>query len=61
MITTMKKIYQTPNTIVVGIKTQKMLAASELKMLGDTVSDKNAVLGRQDNSWDIWGGGDDEE
>ena len=55
----MKKIYQTPNTVVVGIKAQKMLAASQLNMLGGSVSEKSAVLGREDNSWDIWG--NDEE
>ena len=55
----MKKIYQTPNTKVFFVHTRQMITTS----LGKNATGANAdvVLGRQDNSWDIWGSGDDEE
>ena len=61
MITTMKKIYRTPNTVVVGIKANKMIATSQIKTLEKTIDNKSDVLGREDNAWDIWGSDDEAE
>ena len=54
----MKKIYSQPTTKVVKIQAAKMVAESiALKQTGGNGS----VLGREDNSWDIWGTDADEE
>lgn len=55
----MKKIYSLPTTKVVKIQAAKMVAQSiDLKQDGGN----GTVLGREDNSWDIWGtNADDEE
>ena len=53
----MKKIYSQPTTKVVKIQAAKMVAQSLTKY--DSGS-KGAVLGREDNSWDIWGNNETE-
>ena len=55
----MKKIYSQPNVKVVKIHVAKMVASS-IRISSSADGDGN-VLGREDNSWDIWGSGDDEE
>ena len=53
----MKKIYSLPTTKVVKIQAAKMVAQSiDLKQNGGN----GTVLGREDNSWGIWGSGDEE-
>ena len=57
----MKKIYMAPNTRVVIINSVSFVAQSNFgKGTGDFNS-STMKYSRQDNSWDIWGGGDDEE
>ena len=54
----MKKIYSQPTTKVVKIQAAKMVAESiALKQTGGN----GTVLGREDNSWDIWGTDADDE
>lgn len=53
----MKKIYSLPTTKVVKIQAAKMVAQSiDLKQNGGN----GTVLSREDNSWDIWGSGDED-
>lgn len=54
----MKKIYSQPTTNVVKIQAAKMVAESFGK---NATGSKGAVLGREDNSWDIWGTDADDE
>ena len=57
----MKKTYIIPEINVVKVELSNMLAESQLEVLGGSVSDKNAVLGREDAAWDIWDDGEDFE
>lgn len=53
----MKRIYMKPVTKMVTIRVQQnMLAGSYI--VSNTTATGDA-LGRQDNSWDIWGSDDD--
>ncbi len=55
------KTYIQPETIVVKVKTMQMMATSTLGIdatPANKVTDVNDLLGREDNSWDIWGDGD---
>ena len=58
----MKKIYSIPETKVVHVRINKMIADSfpGVKLGSGTVDAAN-VDSRQDNSWDIWGTGDYDE
>jgi len=55
----MKRLYNQPCIKVVKVQSLNILAASTLGVGGD--NGKGVVLGREDNSWDIWGSGEDEE
>ncbi|MBQ7572463.1 MAG: hypothetical protein IJT19_09545 [Bacteroidaceae bacterium] len=56
------KTYIQPETKVVKVKTVQMMAVSTLGIDStNKVTDVNDLLGREDNSWDIWGTGDDDE
>ena len=62
-VKTMKKIYQTPNLVTVNVKLRSHLldlSAGGTASISSKTADGNA-FGRQYNSWDIWGSGDDEE
>lgn len=47
----MKKTYMTPETQVVNIELQHMIAGSNLGIKGST-GDANDLLGRGDSGWD---------
>jgi len=56
------KTYIQPETKVVKVKTVQMMAVSTLGIDStNKVTDVNDLLGREDNSWDIWGTGDYDE
>ena len=59
------KTYIKPEMKVVLLKTINMMAVSSLGIdnsSANKVTNTNDLLGREDNSWDIWGNGDlDEE
>ena len=58
----MKKTYINPMVKVVAIRTVSVMAGSPQFGLDSTNKvNGSAALGRQDNSWDFWGSGDDEE
>jgi len=56
----MKKIYQTPNTIVVTIQTKKIMAGSDLQYYGEpyTTSETSGNLSRRGSS--VWDDDDDD-
>ena len=56
------KTYIQPETKVVALRTIQVMATSlpGVKMGSGSVNAAD-VDSRQDNSWDIWGNGDDEE
>ena len=56
----MKKIYNQPTTKVVKIQIMHMIADS-IGVNNTQLSGSKAGWAREDNSWDIWGSGDDEE
>ena len=54
----MKKAYNQPSVKVVKIQVAKVMATSiEIKAAGGN----GTVLGREDNSWNIWGDNADED
>ena len=58
------KTYIQPETKVVKVKTVQMMAVSTLGIdstPANKVTNVGDLLGREDNSWDIWGTGDDDE
>ncbi|MBQ7571925.1 MAG: hypothetical protein IJT19_06775 [Bacteroidaceae bacterium] len=56
----MKKTYIEPNTRLVVIHSIHMMAES-IGVNSKQLTGTSAGWAREDNSWDIWGGGDDEE
>ena len=56
----MKKIYNSPVTRIVKLNAVSMIALSKMEFNGGN-GKSGTVLTREDNSWDIWGTGDDFE
>ncbi len=48
----MKKIYKSPNVVVVKIEQQHMIAES--LGFGDSVTSANDAEAKESNDWDIW-------
>ena len=58
----MKKIYNAPTTKTVVISVNKNVLTTTSIAVGTQSVNGSAALGREDNSWDIWGNNDlDEE
>jgi hypothetical protein len=58
----MKKIYNAPTTKTVVINVNKNVLTTTSIAVGTQSVNGSAALGREDNSWDIWGNNDlDEE
>ena len=60
----MKKTYISPLTKITVVSIQHQLLTGSItgtKVYGTSASSSNAVLGREDNSWDIWGSNEDED
>ena len=53
----MKKTYNSPALKVVKLNTVHMTALST-QTFNESNGKSGVVLGREDNSWDIWGGDD---
>jgi len=60
----MRTTYICPKTVVVKLNTINSilnLSGGATGTLGISEDTKTSVWARQDNSWDIWGSGNDEE
>ena len=57
----MKKIYLQPKLVIVSVNIKSAILEGSLTKFGSTVNGDRGGWARQDNSWNIWGGGDDEE
>ncbi len=54
----MKKTYLQPKSIVVNIKLRCSILEGSVQLFNTTATD--AGWTKQDNSWDVWGGDDDD-
>ena len=58
----MKKIYLQPKLVIVSVNIKSAILEGSLTKFGSTtVSGDRGGWAREDNSWNIWGSGDDEE
>jgi len=59
----MKKTYISPLTKITVVSIQHQLLTGSIKgtQVYGSASSSNAVLGREDNSWDIWGNNEDDD
>ena len=59
----MKKTYISPLTKITVVSIQHQLLTGSIKgtQVYGSASSGNAVLGREDNTWDIWGNNEDDD